>query len=57
MTGSVQGGLEIMRQSRANESKLECNLRRANDRQSKSSETEQETSDVCKRSHVICNLN
>jgi len=36
-----------MRQSRANESKLECNLRRANDRQSKSrkraSETEQET--------------
>ena len=36
-----------MRQSRANESKLECNLRRANDRRSKSSkrasETEQET--------------
>ena len=27
---------EIMRQSRANESKLECNLHRASDRQSKS---------------------
>ena len=45
----VQVSLESMRQStcKANESKLECNLRRANDRQSKSrkraSETEQET--------------
>ena len=45
---SVQGGLESMRQSRANEiSSSIYNLRRANDRQSKSrkraSETEQET--------------
>jgi len=44
---SVQGGLESTRQSRANESKLECNMRRASDRQSKSrkgvNETEQET--------------
>ena len=36
-----------MRQSRANERKLECNLRRGSDRQSKSwkraNETEQET--------------
>ena len=41
---SVQGSLESMRQSRANESKL---LRRASDRQSKpwkrANETEQET--------------
>jgi len=44
---SVQGGLEIMRESWANESKLECDLRRASDRQSKSrkraNKTEQET--------------
>ena len=40
---SVQGGLESMRQSRANESKLECTLHRASDRQSKSWKTANET--------------
>ena len=44
---SVEGGLESMRQSRANESELECNLPRASDWQSmsrkKANETEQET--------------
>ena len=43
---SVQGSLKSMKQSTANESKLEC-VRSANDRQSKSrkraSETEQDT--------------
>ena len=54
---SVQVSLESMRQSRANESKLECNLRRANDRQSKSrkraSETEQEIVE-CRASDRQC---